>query len=71
MTRNNADLTSKAIAERRMDAHFTTQIVFALFTSRMGFVGNEDVETDILHSVDTLMNVLGKFLSVFTPKSCM
>ena len=62
MTRNNADLTSKAIAERRIGAHFTTQIVFVLFTSRMVFVGNEDVETDILNSVDTLMNVLEEVL---------
>ena len=71
MTRNNADMTSKAIAEQRMNAYFTTQIVFVLFTSRMVFVGNEDVETDILNCVDTMMSVFEKLLSVFKPKLCM
>ena len=57
MTRNNADLTIQAIAEKIMTAHFTMQIVFALCTSQMVFVGNENVETDILNCVDTMMNV--------------
>ena len=57
MTRNNADLTIYAIAEKIMTAHFTMQIVFALCTSRRLFAGNENVETDILNCVDTMMNV--------------
>ena len=49
MTRNHAG--------KRMTAHFTMQIVFVLCTSQMVFLGEEDVNSDILKCVDILMNV--------------